>query len=713
MIINTPKSEITGSFSGTTSKFKIKTSAKTFKILSSNIYQNKVRAIIREISCNAVDGHIALARTGLPTKPQFDIVLPTSLDPRFICRDYGIGLSKESVFDIFTTYFESTKEDSNDEIGALGLGSKSPFCYTDTFSITSWFNGFKYVYTAFIQNGEPMVMLISETQSNEHTGVEISVPVGDDIDIWYREARKVYASFEQYTPNFVGFELVYDKLVFENDICSKNHGSFNRNLYAVMGSVVYPIPDQFINGYLHRFIKHNSVFIKFDIGDLDIMPSREELSLDDHTINNINKKIEYVNKLYMSDIENIIVESSDVRDLYQRLQSYPEFVWGLIADHKLKNDDITIGERRSILTTYTAPHKNQSFYTIDYNSGTLRRKKFKEIYNLISIHQNTIRTTIVNDIPEKTKANEIIKKMFTMDMIKGFPLIFDICDNRWFIDGFGKSVLLGDVNNDKLKSVLSLWPERCLTNVIYLSKVKDDVLAKFKSSGKSVPTAHKYKPVNTTIINENGEVSEKQLYADDIKQLDGYYCCNTIDGYYSYDELNSGKLSQITSSIKLFKSIANYKKINIYLFRKSQLKTASNSKLIPLLPFIRELFDDLLKTSPDKLIYNVKRHDVWLSRLNEDIRTKSVFDKIVGNGLSKTEYQKSELLSVIYTNCYGSTFEDQCKTYNKLVSDNNNINKEKIEKFKSNNMFIYHYLDENWLSSDRNIVNNMIELIKW
>lgn len=46
--------------------FKIKTSNVAFDILSSGLYANKIRAVIRELSCNAVDSHIAAGKSNTP-----------------------------------------------------------------------------------------------------------------------------------------------------------------------------------------------------------------------------------------------------------------------------------------------------------------------------------------------------------------------------------------------------------------------------------------------------------------------------------------------------------------------------------------------------------------------------------------------------------------------------------------------------------------------
>ena len=146
---------------GEIGEFRIRNSAKAFNILSSGLYANKIRAIIRELSCNAIDSHVAAGRIETP----FDVHLPNQLEPWFAIRDYGTGLSHEQVTNIYTTYFESTKTDSNAFIGALGLGSKSPFSYTDNFTVTAVKDGRKGIYTAFInEQGVPSIALMMEEE---------------------------------------------------------------------------------------------------------------------------------------------------------------------------------------------------------------------------------------------------------------------------------------------------------------------------------------------------------------------------------------------------------------------------------------------------------------------------------------------------------------------------------------------------------------------
>ena len=126
--------------------FQIKPSRKAFEILSSGLYSDKVRAVIRELSTNAADAHVAAGKPDV----QFEVHLPNHFEPYFAVKDYGTGLSEKAIYELYTTYFASDKTDSNEFTGALGLGSKSPFCYTDSFTVTSRHNGVLLVFNCHL-----------------------------------------------------------------------------------------------------------------------------------------------------------------------------------------------------------------------------------------------------------------------------------------------------------------------------------------------------------------------------------------------------------------------------------------------------------------------------------------------------------------------------------------------------------------------------------
>ena len=73
-------------------------------------------AVLREVTTNALDAHVAAG----VTRPSRST--PTELAPVLTIKDYGVGLSVEDIRNIFSQYGASTKRETNDQVGSLGLG---------------------------------------------------------------------------------------------------------------------------------------------------------------------------------------------------------------------------------------------------------------------------------------------------------------------------------------------------------------------------------------------------------------------------------------------------------------------------------------------------------------------------------------------------------------------------------------------------------------
>ena len=72
-----------------TSSFGIEVNSTAFDILSSKLYTDKIMAVIRELSCNAYDAHVM--KYGENFSKQFEVHIPTMLEPFFEVKDFGIG----------------------------------------------------------------------------------------------------------------------------------------------------------------------------------------------------------------------------------------------------------------------------------------------------------------------------------------------------------------------------------------------------------------------------------------------------------------------------------------------------------------------------------------------------------------------------------------------------------------------------------------------
>jgi hypothetical protein len=300
MIINTsPTNEAVMSNVGEIGEFRIRNSAKAFSILSSGLYSNKIRAIVRELSCNAVDSHIAAGCKDTP----FDVHLPTAFEPHFAIRDYGTGLTHDQVTQIYTTYFESTKTNSNEFIGALGLGSKSPFSYTDNFTVTAICDGKKGIYSAFINDsGVPSIALMMGEETDEPAGVEVKFSVNDRYDFskFAQEAQQVYTYFALRPVVSGPSSFAFNDISYETkDIIPGVHSVTTSyyNTVAVMGNIAYPInmPNPETNlGDLAKLLGCK-LELNFEIGELDFQASREGLSYIPQTIAAIKGKLEKLN----------------------------------------------------------------------------------------------------------------------------------------------------------------------------------------------------------------------------------------------------------------------------------------------------------------------------------------------------------------------------------------------------------------------------------
>ena len=119
--------------------FSISTSPEFIEVLSSSLYADKPLAMMREVMCNQWDAHITAGRKDKPIEITIE-------DDKISFRDYGNGIADDMMEDVYCTYGESTKRSETATTGGFGLGSKSPFAISDTFTVTSMHNGIKTIY---------------------------------------------------------------------------------------------------------------------------------------------------------------------------------------------------------------------------------------------------------------------------------------------------------------------------------------------------------------------------------------------------------------------------------------------------------------------------------------------------------------------------------------------------------------------------------------
>ena len=320
-------------------EFKIKTTAKAFDILSSGLYTDPITAIVRELSCNAWDSHVEAGKENEP----FELHLPNRLEPWFSVKDNGIGLDHDEVMNLYTTYFDSTKTHSNEFIGALGLGSKSPFAYTKAFEVIARHDGKQRIYSAFInEDAVPTIAKLGEIDTDECNGVEVKLTIQSGDHYKFNKAAKIVLKWFPNKPTVFGdpyFEFEeLPEAHQKGDGWIMHKKSWSDNFFtAVQGNVAYKCDlnqlDDLDDGE-KGILRRNQVTAFFNIGDLEVAASREEIRYDKRSKQALVKRLGQILEMVREDIRKVADQHKDC------------FWDAIIALDQMSNN--LFGERRTL-----------------------------------------------------------------------------------------------------------------------------------------------------------------------------------------------------------------------------------------------------------------------------------------------------------------------------------------------------------------------------
>lgn len=307
-----------------TQKASIAMTPAMYELLSAGIYEDRILAIIRELSCNGRDAmkdHAKKTGQELTDLPAMDIQLPNTFEPYFYVRDYGTGLTHEQVFDIYLSYGKSTKTGSNDFVGMFGIGSKSPLAYNDSFIVTSYVDGKETQYNIYKDNGIPSITRLIERDTPEPNGLKVQVAVKrDDYNSFIDKTSRFLKLFD--TPvHTLGAEVSYDAEVSEKNDLYWLADNYNSGCYALMGGVAYRLSEKMTGKLLESF-GVNCMLLPFGIGELNIASSRENLSFveGDATEQALLGRIEEVSKVYLKNVEAATSAEDTVEGVFTKLR---------------------------------------------------------------------------------------------------------------------------------------------------------------------------------------------------------------------------------------------------------------------------------------------------------------------------------------------------------------------------------------------------------
>lgn len=414
--------------------FSIEDQGMIFDILRNKMYSNPILAIAREISSNARDAH---REVGTPDVP-IHIHLPTNIEPYYKIKDFGPGISPERMSNVFIRYTASTKRVDNLQTGGFGLGAKTPFSYSDTFTIVTNVNGIKYNYACYIDETKVgKLTLLSEATTDEPNGTEIIIPVSNTRDFnSFAESTKQATQYWDVKPVIKGGHIEYDerKTIIEGDGWRMIHGSnsyYHRDIRLIIDGIEYPLDGTAAYELGDRNMIDSSrglILFYFGVGELTLAANREHVYLDDATKAKIRERFNVMKSQIVQSVKDRILKmdnlwqanvyyQEDVRKAFNNVEFLGKLDWCGYALNNRYNGIFTgcrvFEYKKGVSRSWRKPADPEKVSRSDRRGS-------------ISIKKNC--ALFVNDLPLFNPTGRHVRKAFDED--PGLESVQVVCPNK-------------------------------------------------------------------------------------------------------------------------------------------------------------------------------------------------------------------------------------------------------------------------------------------
>ena len=288
-------------------KFSMSADAQSmvFQLFTKNVYSNPIGTVVREITSNCFDSHVE-AKVNAPVVIRK--FTDTQANTEYISFfDFGVGMSPDRVENVYGVYFESTKRVDNTQIGGFGIGGKTPLAYKrstgagegeydNSFYVITVFDKIKYFYMVYEGTESPIMSLLHSEATEEGNGTEIRIPV-------------LAKDVEQFTKEMVRQLYYFENIIFEGFENNWKYGDILTNTYQIvrgknflfrgtdysdyahicLGRVAYPIDYGTLG--LDASDYRLPIALKLEVGDINVVVSRESVDYSETTIKMLKKKL--------------------------------------------------------------------------------------------------------------------------------------------------------------------------------------------------------------------------------------------------------------------------------------------------------------------------------------------------------------------------------------------------------------------------------------
>lgn len=346
--------------------FGIGDASVVIEILRNRLYENKIQTLVQEYICNARD---AMREVGKGN--EFIVTMPTRLAPTFKVRDFGPGISPERMEKVFILYGASTKRGTNNQTGGFGIGAKSAWSYTDSFTVVTIVDGVRRTYVCHTgHNNQGSLDLATTDSTTEPNGTEIQIAVQrEDLSefttavyraIYFWDKRPEVKGADGALPTLTPGYKVSDNIetIDRNAVPSFIGLDYYAKALAVIDGVPYPITEKLLNKAkkLNEFTETNlrkMAILHFGNGLVEVSASRESIADSSFTVDALNQM----------GLKGSMVVATHVTKEFGKVKSVSEW----------------LGVYRE-LTPYFNVDKHSKFGDYSIDMGTIISENFKTMH---------------------------------------------------------------------------------------------------------------------------------------------------------------------------------------------------------------------------------------------------------------------------------------------------------------------------------------------
>lgn len=299
--------------------------------LLTNAYADPELAIIREPATNALDSHVAAGTVG-----PIEVETPAPLRPTLVIRDFGLGLDAHNIRDLYSQYGASTKRQTNNATGMLGIGCKAPLAYTDQFTVTAVKGGHRIVVAiGRDEEGGGTMTVLDQHATDAPNGVEVAIPAKAHNTL----AEKAAEFFSYWEPGTVLLDGVEpapaegwrasERFLVEPRERLRGYSPASERLRVLMGNIAYPAPEGYANDILQTLAPGYRLVAKVPIGTVSFAPSREALFDTPATRRAIDTLLEEIDIARAERIDRELSTAASAAEAYVRASAIRETYKGV------------------------------------------------------------------------------------------------------------------------------------------------------------------------------------------------------------------------------------------------------------------------------------------------------------------------------------------------------------------------------------------------